>query len=246
MDESETTIDSPPATSGDTFETTRQELRMTFEYQVERLREIDAKAIEILKANLLLFGIVVTAGSILVQTTIDVGPFLNVFTLTGVFLLLLSTGLAGVTYTSSNLRGGMDADAVEHAVATRGDATETAEFENRLLRSYGQWIEHNARMTAVNDMLATVTVLIVVVALVYIGAGFVVGVVTPGLVASAVAFVGQTVVLTVLARLVYHMDHLHRPHGSEDTFDGVRLSKGTTRKEGIAALREMLRQSEED
>jgi len=39
--------------------TTREELRTTFDYQVERLREIDNKAIEILKANLLLIGIVV-------------------------------------------------------------------------------------------------------------------------------------------------------------------------------------------
>lgn len=43
-----------------TFETTRDELRTTFEYQVQRLREIDSKAIEILKANLLLIGLVVT------------------------------------------------------------------------------------------------------------------------------------------------------------------------------------------
>ena len=238
--------ESPGEQGDDTFETTRDELRTTFEYQVQRLREIDTKAIEILKANLLLFGIVVTAGSILVQTDLDVTPFLNVFTLTGVFLLLLSTALAGITYTSSNLRGGIDADAIEQAIAARHDR-DAAAFEDRLLRSYGQWIEHNARMTAVNDMFATVTVLFVVVALVYIGAGFVVGVVALGPLVSAAAFVVQTVALAWLARVIYHMDHLEPPAPSDaQRFDGVRLSKGTTRAEGLVALREMLRRSEDD
>lgn len=231
----------------DTFETTREELRTTFEYQVQRLREIDAKAIEILKANLLLIGIVVTAGSILVQVDLDVTPFLNVFVLAGVALLLVSTGLAGVTYTSSNLRGGLDPDAVEHAIAVRhGDADPTA-FRDKLLRSYGRWIAYNARVTAVNDMLATVTVLLVVVAFVYVSAGLVVGVVAPGTVLSAVVFLVLTALLAWLTLLVYRMDHLGpaapRP---ADTYDGVMLSKGATRGDGMVALREMLGSSRPD
>nr|WP_235271430.1 hypothetical protein [Halorubrum saccharovorum] len=93
--------------------TTREELRTTFDYQVERLREIDNKAIEILKANLLLIGIVVTGGSIVVQTTVDLAVFLNPFTVVGGLLLLASTGLAAVTYTASDLRGGLDLTAVD-------------------------------------------------------------------------------------------------------------------------------------
>jgi len=246
MDAPEPTDDTDAGVGGQpdaegTFELTREELRTTFEYQVQRLREIDAKAIEILKANLLLIGIVVTAASILVQTEFVVSPFVNAFALVGVFLLLLSTALAGVTYTSSNLRGGLDPDAVESAIAARR-AEEVAAFEERLLRSYARWIDYNARMTAINDMLATVTVLLVILAFVYVGIGIGVAVFRPPLAVEAVLFVVVTVALAWLGRLVYRMDHLGpAPPEWEDTFDGVRLSKGVSRKEGSVALREMLR-----
>lgn len=225
----------------DTFETTRQELQTTFEYQVQRLREIDTKAIEILKANLLLVGLVVTGGSILVQTDFPIAVVFNTFVLTGVALLLLSTALAGITYTSSNLRGGLDAAAIEGAIAARNGEEAVEAYENRLLRSYGRWIEYNARITAVNDMFATITVLLVILALVYIASGIIVGMVGLGQVGTAIAFLGQTVLLLWLSKIVYQMDHLGPVSPEmEETYEGVMLSKGATRQDGMAALKEML------
>lgn len=221
----------------------REELRTTFEYQVQRLREIDGKAIELLKANLLLIGLVVTAGSILVQTDIDVAAFVNPFTIAGGVLLLLSTGLAGVTYTSSNLRGGLDADAVEAAIADEGDG----EFQERLLRSYARWIDYNARMTAVNDILVTVTVLLVVVAFVYVLAGVVVGFAPVPTAAVIGLFLALTLLLGWMTRMVYHMDHLGpREPRWDRTFDGVRISKGATRDEGLETLKVMLGRKPDD
>lgn len=221
----------------------RAEAHRTFEYQVQRLREIDGKAIELLKANLLLVGLVVTAGSILVQTDVDLSPFVNALTVTGGALLFLSTALAGVTYTSSNLRGGMDAEAVEAAVA----ADEPDDYERRLLRSYGRWIEYNARVTAVNDVLATVTVLLILVSFVYVIAGVAVGALRPGLLARAALFVGLTAVLGWAMRLVYNMDHLGpRDPRWEGTFDGVRLSKGAPREEALGGLTAMAGRQPED
>ncbi|WP_049921370.1 hypothetical protein [Halopiger djelfimassiliensis] len=226
----------------ETFELAREELRTTFDYQVERIREIDAKAIEILKANLLLIGLVVTGGSIVVQTDLDVAPFVNPFTAAAGLLLLVSTGLAGVTYTASNLRGGIDADAVEVALATGSTARADGEpdpdrFEVRLLRSYGRWIEYNARVTAVNDMFATITVLMVIAAFVYVVAGIAVGALDPGSVVSGLVFLSLTAVLLWLARFAYHMDHLGANDERWDgTFDGVRISKGVTRKRGLSTL----------
>ena len=221
----------------------REELRTTFEDQVQRLREIDGKAIELLKANLLLIGLVVTAGSILIQTDIDVAAFVNPFTIAGGVLLLLSTGLAGVTYTSSNLRGGLDADAVEAAIADEGDG----EFQERLLRSYARWIDYNARMTAVNDILVTVTVLLVVVAFVYVLAGVVVGFAPVPTAAVIGLFLALTLLLGWMTRMVYHMDHLGpREPRWDRTFDGVRISKGATRDEGLETLKVMLGRKPDD
>ena len=228
----------------ETVAVAREELQRTFDYQVERLQEIDAKAIEILKANLLLIGLVVTGGSIVVQAEIDVMAFANLFTIAGGLLLLASTGLAGVTYTASNLRGGVDGDAAEVALASAradpGARAETPRFEERLLRSYGRWIEYNARVTAVNDMFATITVLMVVAAFVYVTAGIAVGSVGPSTIVSVLTFIVLTAVLAWLGAFAYYMDHLGVSDESwEGTFDGVRLSKGVTRKRGLSTLRTM-------
>lgn len=229
-----------------TLQTTREELKATFEYQVQRLREIDSKAIEILKANLLLIGIVVTGGSVLVQTELEVGVFINPFTLTGGFLLLVSTGLASVTYTASNLRGGLGHDAVEAAIesADGSDSQDDSAFERRLLRSYARWIDYNARVIAVNDILVTVTVLFVFVAFVYVVAGVVAAAVSPSPTTTAIGFTALTVVMALFTWLAYHMDHLGTDSDVQtDTFRGVRLSKGTSRRQGLSTLLEMLGRS---
>ncbi|WP_281193520.1 hypothetical protein [Halorubrum sp. F4] len=227
--------------------TAREELRTTFTYQVERLREIDTKAIEILKANLVLIGIVVTGGSIVVQTEFDLGGFLNPFTLAGGVLLLVSTGVAAVTYTASDLRGGLsiaDVDAVIAAEgANSGGDTSDREpgFDERLLRSYAEWIDYNARVTAVNDLLATVTVLLVFLAFVYVVAGVAVGAAGLSATASWLSFAALTVVGGWFTWLAAHMDHLGpETRHSAASFDGVQLSKGADRTEAWTSLRAML------
>jgi len=264
--ERETDID--PAVAA----TAREELRTTFSHQVERLREIDTKAIEILKANLVLIGIVVTGGSIVVQTEFDLGGFLNPFTLAGGAILLVSTGLAAVTYTASDLRGGLtiaDVDALIAAERARADGEngpvtdassadavtdddphdetpdrcdETpASFDERLLRSYAEWIDYNARVMAVNDLLATVTVLLVFLAFVYVVAGVVTGAVGLSPTELWVTFGVLTVFAGGFTWVAAHMDHLGpETRHPTATFDGVQISKGADRSEAWSSLRAMI------
>ena len=231
--------------------TAREELRITFDYQVERLREIDTKAIEILKANLVLIGIVVTGGSIVVQTEFDLGGFLNPFTLASGVLLLVSTGLAAVTYTASDLRGGLsigDVDAVVAAERRRASAGEgppageaESGFDERLLRSYAEWINYNARVIAVNDLLATVTVLLVFLAFVYVVAGVAAGAVGLSSIGSLVAFAVLTLFALAFVWIAAHMDHLGPETRHRDAvFEGVQLTKGSDRREAGASLIAML------
>jgi len=227
----------PSEVDGETLALAREETRTTFEYQFARIQEIDTKAVEILKANLLLIGIVVTGATVLVQTPFDAASLFNVFTAVGAALLFVSTALAGVTYTASNLRGGLDADAIERSIAADADA-----FETQLLRSYGRWIEYNAQVIAVNDILVTATVLLIVVSFAYVVAGVAVGAAGLSALGVAAAFVAFTLPTAWLVRLAYHMDHLGTPREESDvgTFAGIRLSKGATRAEGMAALKRML------
>lgn len=232
-----------PAVDPAVAATTREELRTTFDYQVERLREIDNKAIEILKANLLLIGIVVTGGSIVVQTTVDLAVFLNPFTVVGGLLLLASTGLAAVTYTASDLRGGLDLKAVDAVVESQkaGPSAGDAEFDERLLRSYAEWIDYNARVTAVNDLLATMTVLLIFVAFVYVIAGVVVGAAALSPAESWTSFAVLTLLSAGFTWVSAHMDHLgpETTH-PEASFAGIPLSKGGDRRQAWSSLRAML------
>lgn len=224
------------------LEVLRDEMRLTFESQVERLREIDNKAIEILKANLLLIGIFVTGISILVQTGVEFGSFINVYTVFAGLLLLVSTALAGVTYTSSNIRGGIDGQSLE---ATLEAGYTDDEFAEALASSYGNWIEYNAGVIAVNDILITVTVLLVIDALVYLVAGIVAGVFVPPLAVTVVGFVVLTVFVAWVTSVVYNMDHIDTPGSDDPPFRGVRLSKGASREQGLIAVRRMLTSTEE-
>ena len=214
-----------------------EEARTTFDYQVERLREIDAKAIEILKANLLIIGVFVTGLSIVGQADLDARAFVNPHTAFGAVLLLVSTAIAGVTYTTSNLRGGVSRDALDAALADPS-------FADRLVRSYGEWIEYNAEVTAVNDVLVTITVLLVVDAFVYVVVGIAVGAAGLSPIGVWASFAALTLVLGFLTRLAYRMDHVgfaaERARKST-TFDGVRLSKGASRDRSHDALRRTVR-----
>jgi hypothetical protein len=90
-------------------------------------------------------------------------------------------------------------------------------------------------------MLATVPVLLVIVSFVYVGVGLVAGFLGVGLTVTVPVFVVMTLVLTWLSRLIHHMDHLAPQPGEADIFEGVMISKGASREEGLVALREMLR-----
>lgn len=168
------------------------EAERTFDYQVERLREIDGKAIEMLKANLLFIGVLVTGASIATQTGLELAGAINVHTVFGAVLLLVSTGMAGVAYTASNLRGGVGPRAIERSLA---DHRSEAEFYEALARSYGEWIRYNAEVTGVNDILVTITVLLVIDAFLFLSIGL--GVAFAGLSTAASLAVFVATVLVV-------------------------------------------------
>jgi len=201
--------DRAPAEDPPDVETVRglcEESHRTFEYQVRRIGEIDSKAIEILKANLLVIGVLVTALSIAVQAGIDVAGIANGFTVAGAAVLLVSTALAGVTYTSSNIRGGIGKPAIDRTL--REEYTER-EFYAVLARSYGEWIEYNSEVTAVNDLLVTLTVVLVVDAFVLLAAGLAVGFLALSPPATAVSFLVLSTVLVIGSWLVLGMDHIN-------------------------------------
>jgi hypothetical protein len=80
----------------------RHEARATIDEQTSTLADIDEKAIQIFRVNLILAGVLVSGVSIAVQSdSASAATLLNSFTRFGAVLLFVSTVLAAVTYTSS-------------------------------------------------------------------------------------------------------------------------------------------------
>lgn len=182
-----------------------EEARETLDQQVTWLRQIDQKSIRILRANILLLGLTLTALSILVRTdTVGLAPYVNLYTGFGVLLLLGSTNCAGITYISSRFEGGVDAQDVQD---TFEDEYSPEEFYDRLARGYSNWIEYNNLVVKVNAHLCTITILLAINAVVFITVGAIAGAAGyDGTTLSYVLFVCVLVALFALDYLVFKID----------------------------------------
>lgn len=148
----------------------REEVRTTVEEQVTWLRRIDDKAMRTLRFNAALLGLIVPTFSFAVRFGLVDGTwaFYTVHTASGIVALVASTVLAGVTYTSSNVRGGVSSTDVTQA-RRRGLTDE--EVHDTFISSYAKWIRTNRRTIYHNALLVTCTILLTVSAFVFLSLG---------------------------------------------------------------------------
>lgn len=95
----------------------REEAHRTVDNQIQTLNDIDTKAARLLRINLVLLSVILTGFSITLNlqsppdnraAPLHLVDLVDVYTVTGLVLLLLPTAVAGITYTASNLRIGMN------------------------------------------------------------------------------------------------------------------------------------------
>jgi len=146
-----------------------EEARRTIDKQNEVLNNIDDKAARILRMNLVIIGLLLTGASVAVrtgsesQTVSNLLPEItNIYTELGILSLLLSTALAGLTYTASALRIGLTGDSLRQIVF-EGNAPDRKRLRG-LTNSYASWIEQNYETNAYNAPLATGMLLLLVYA----------------------------------------------------------------------------------
>ena len=153
-----------------------EEGRRTIDKQNEILNNIDDKAARILRINLVIVGLIFTGLSVVTGTesqTDQVQEILpdviNIYTELGLLALLLSTGVAALTYTASALRIGVTGGSLRRIVF-EGDTLDRKRLRG-LTRSYSKWIEQNYRTNAYNAPLATVTLIFLVYAVILLTLG---------------------------------------------------------------------------
>lgn len=131
----------------DAFDVTYEEARRVVKYQLDSVSDINSKAAHTLRVLFILFGLLVTASSLLVNvllrqpmTNLETAKrFVNSFTATGIVLLLVSLFVAIWTYNETHTRSGLSPVAVR---ALSHDAPRERRFR-QLLSRFPEWMLHN-------------------------------------------------------------------------------------------------------
>lgn len=148
----------------------RAEARETVTAQKATLTDIDTKASRILRLNILLIGVIMSALSLAARGDVEansglagVEPFINPYMKLGVASLVLSTALAAVTYTASELDVGVNADNLTNLVRAGLPAEDAEEL---LVKNYAVRINFNRSINIRNTPLITSTIVFVVTSVV--------------------------------------------------------------------------------
>jgi hypothetical protein len=160
----------------------RSEARETVDGQQATLDDIDSKASKILRLNVLLISVIVSAlsivaqvgGSVATASAGDGGPtllldqFLNPYTKLGVGFLILSTAVAALTYTASELDVGVSSSNLTNLI--RADFS-TEERRELLLKNYIVRINFNRSTNVRSIPLISATILSVVSGILFLTLG---------------------------------------------------------------------------
>lgn len=172
------------------LKTSIDEARQTLDSQIENLSDIDEKASKILRINVLIIGVILSALTLSSNQNTPVRESINIYLLIGFAFLIVSTATAGLTYTSSSLRIGMSKSDI---VTMFKEDLDSEELDHILSKSYAQWIRSNQSTEILNSFYSTSTILLLV---------FGVSFLTLGLYDSLVDSVPQWLLLGTVAFLL--------------------------------------------
>jgi hypothetical protein len=148
----------------------REEARNTIDEQSETLSDIDEKAIQIFRINVVVASILASGVSIAVSaeyTTIE--TLMDTYTKLGCTLLFLSTLCASVTYTSTSERIGINGETIEDEILNRDYDYDLV--EEAIALAYRDMIQYNYRKNASNALYFTITLFAAVASIVYLAFG---------------------------------------------------------------------------
>lgn len=183
-----------------------EEGRTTIDHQLQSLDDIDSKAISLLRVNIILVGLILTAASFISDSqTTTLTDIFNPYFAVGVVALIGSSALAALTYTASDSEVGIEDDAIE---AVLGADLSELELEVAIAESQSHWIRFNNRTNLINAPLITLTTVLIVVALVHLAIGVYDAVIGSQTLAIAIASWVLLVLLVLQAELPDQLNDL--------------------------------------
>lgn len=150
----------------------REEARQTIEEQTATLSDIDEKAIQIFRINILVASVLVTGLSIAIRSnSIASRMLITPYTTIGGISLFISIILSATTYTSTSERIGIAKEAIDESILNQKYDYDLVEEEIAL--QYGQMIQYNFKKNASNALLFTLTLIAAVGSVCYLTIGIV-------------------------------------------------------------------------
>ncbi len=166
----------------DRFDVLHEEVRQTINKQHQEILETDKKAGKILRINILTFGAVLTAISLLIRfNSSSETPLINSF-LSPMSLLFFGCGLitlgasaviAAITYSASPIQIGVGGRDLQWIFENGMDSEEPIKPD--LLAGYSTWIRLNEFPISTNHFRLTLTMLLAAVSIVLMGLGLLYG-----------------------------------------------------------------------
>lgn len=148
---------------------THDEARSVLNHQIQTFNDVDSKAARTFRLDAILLGLLLTAASLVVQAeAFDIAPYINLFTITGVLLLIFSFIVAVITYTTTTIQTGLGPTDIQRLVTEQ--YTEK-EWLILLLRSEAAWMQQNERQQTINGTLLTVSHVALILAILAFSAG---------------------------------------------------------------------------
>ncbi|WP_276300331.1 hypothetical protein [Halorussus lipolyticus] len=145
----------------------RTEARETIAEQTAKLSDINEKAVQIFRLNIVVVGILISGISLSIRSEVVTASALsNPFIEFGVGLLFSSIVFASVTYTSTRGEIGVNPDDVTDRILE--DRFDYDLVEEGLAEAYATWIQENYRANTKNALLFTLTLLTTVTGICYL------------------------------------------------------------------------------
>lgn len=168
-------IDQNELTESQLLDIAREEAHRTIDNQIETLDDIDNKAAKIMRLNLILLGVLLTGISVVASNNpsnefiLSTASVLNIYSISGLVCILISTVLAAFTYTATSQRAGMSGRDI--ANMTSNHYTPIENYRG-LVESYSRWMQYNFKVNTRSAPLGTGMLLFLIYGIILFSAGF--------------------------------------------------------------------------
>lgn len=209
----------------------REEARETIDKQIQAINDIDEKAVQIFRLDILIISLIIAASSITIQSNElgDISSFVNLYTAFAVASFTFSALLAGVTYSATSVRSGVSHRDIEKMMDEEYGPTELYE---KLLRSYTKWIQQNYVTNTQSALWYTGAFIAAILAIVFLFLGLVIALISVVFWIPVVVVLIAAVVLIVVSGVSPQIRRLRRlrweigSRGISPVFEGQIVSKG--------------------